>query len=140
MPAETAIVHKITDDMVANGQDLPTALELLLQRLKGKVLIAHHARIEIGLLNKVCQDLYQQKFFIPTIDTQILGQRVLERHQEEIKPGDLRLFNLRKRFGLPAYKAHNALSDALATAELFLALLSDLYPKQNCKLKDVLTR
>ena len=43
----------------------------------------------------------------------------------EIAPGDLRLFNLRERYHLPNYKAHNALSDAISTAELFLALAAE---------------
>ena len=139
MPQDSAVIHQITDDMVAQGIELEQAMALLLKKLRGKVLIAHHAQLESGLLNKVCQSLYQQRFVIPTIDTQLLAKRRLQRQHEIIKEGSLRLFNLRERYHLPAYKAHNALSDALSTAELFLALLSDLYPRMNCRLKDILT-
>jgi len=139
IPQETAVIHQITDDMVADGIELHEAMQALLFRLKGNVLIAHHASIELGFINKICLALYNQKFFMPTIDTQRLAKRQLLRQRDVIKEGTLRLFNLRKKYGLPAYKAHNALSDALATAELFLALLNDLYPQQNCRLKDLLT-
>ena len=50
------------------------------------------------------------------------------RHQGDVSPyletatvRDLRLHALRERFNLPRYKAHDALIDALATAELFCA-------------------
>ena len=76
---------------------------------------------------------------VPVIDTQALALRQLKRQHALIRNGDLRLFNLRNRYHLPVYKAHHALSDALATAELFLALFSDLCPDQKCQLKDVLT-
>ena len=139
IPQETAVIHQITDDMVAEGLELDEAMRSLLQRLKGHVLIAHHANIELGFINNICHALYNQEFFTPTIDTQCLAKRQLLRQHDVIKEGTLRLFNLRKKYGMPAYKAHNALSDALATAELFLALFNDLYPQQNCRLKDLLT-
>ena len=64
----------------------------------------------------------------------------LQREQVTLEKNSLRLFNLRERYKLPAYKAHNALSDALSTAELFLALMADLYPGLDCRLKDLLTK
>jgi len=125
--------------MVAQGLELEQAIAMLLAKLQGKVLIAHHAPLEYALLNKACQALYQQRFVMQTIDTLVLGKRRLQRQHEVIHEGALRLFNLRDRYNLPVYKAHNALSDALATAELFLALVNDLYPAMNCRLKDVST-
>jgi len=139
MTEQTAVIHEITDDMVEQGLEIKEAFDTLLDKLKGHVLIAHHADIEIGFLQKICRTIYQQDFYIPIIDTQVLAQRQLTRSQEILKNGSLRLFNLRERYGLPVYKAHNALNDALATAELFLAVVSDLYPNFNCKLKDILT-
>lgn len=139
MPQDSAVIHQITDDMVAQGLEFAQAMAELLPKLQGKVLIAHHAPLEYGLLNQACQALYQQRFVMPTVDTLVLGKRRLQRQHEVIHEGALRLFNLRERYNLPVYKAHNALSDALATAELFLALVNDLYPALNCRLNDVLT-
>lgn len=39
------------------------------------------------------------------------------------KPGSVRLGHARERYGLPTYQPHHALTDALATAELFQAQL-----------------
>ncbi|MGD8925202.1 MAG: exonuclease domain-containing protein [Thioalkalispiraceae bacterium] len=140
MTQQTTVIHEITDDMVGQGMEIKNAFAHLLTELKGHVLIAHHARIELGFLQKISKTLYGTDFIIPVIDTQLLASRLLQRSQDFLKEGALRLFNLRERYHLPVYKAHNALNDALATAELFLALVSDLYPNLDCKLKDLLSK
>jgi len=140
LPEQSTVIHEITDDMVNLGEEVNLVFEKLLARLKGRVLIAHHAQIELGYLKKISRELYQQDFIIPVIDTQVLAKRQLQREQVTLEKNSLRLFNLRERYKLPAYKAHNALSDALSTAELFLALMADLYPGLDCRLKDLLTK
>jgi DNA polymerase-3 subunit epsilon len=75
----------------------------------------------------------------PIIDTLEIAQRAFQRRNHTIQPGDLRLFNLRPRYNLPQYKAHNALSDALATAEVFLALADNQYPTAPCPLREFLS-
>lgn len=140
MPQDSTVIHQITDDMVLQGTEIKEAFDKLLNRLKGHVLIAHHAKIELGFLNKICQDLYHQNFVIPTIDTRQLAERQLRREQVVLKENSLRLFELRDRYQLPAYKAHNALSDAMSTAELFLVLVAELYPNLKCRLKDLVLK
>ena len=44
-------------------------------------------------------------------------------HKGNQKSADFRLASIRKRHGLPEYPAHGALIDAVATGELYLALL-----------------
>ena len=140
VPEQSAVIHQITDDMILEGTGLKAALDGLLERLKGKVLIAHHAQVEFGFLRRLCADIYNQDFVMPVIDTRLLAKRQLLRSQVTLKNDSLRLFNLRDRYKLTAYKAHNALSDALSTAELFLALVSDLYPNLDCRLKDLVVK
>jgi len=50
----------------------------------------------------------------------------------------LRLHALSERYNLPRYSAHNALSDALAAAELFLAQVSYGDGKSKAPLRDFL--
>jgi DNA polymerase-3 subunit epsilon len=76
---------------------------------------------------------------MPTIDTQVLARRRFERRDQPYQPKDLRLFNLRTTYGLPRYQAHNALSDALATAELFLALTADMAQNGHCRLNELMS-
>jgi DNA polymerase-3 subunit epsilon len=141
IPEESAVIHQITDDQAATGISLESALPELLSRLAGKVMLVHYASIEQNFLNAACQKLYRAPFVIPTIDTLVLAQRLFARRNYTVQPGDLRLFNLRPRYNLPNYRAHNALSDALATAELFLAMAAEMVPRPNqCRLSRFLTR
>lgn len=133
-------IHHITHDQVAQGATIPLAVEAILQQLQGKVLLAHHAAVEIGFLQQACINLYGLAPVIPAIDTMQLAKRRMERQQQPIKPHDLRLFNLRKQYGLPRYQAHNALMDAIATAELFLAQLAYGGYKKPPPLKNFLLR
>lgn len=138
IPESSAVIHHITDDLAAEGKPLEILLPELLQRLAGKVMLVHYANIEQKFLDTACRELYGSPFVIHTIDTLELAQRLLTKRNHSTQPGDLRLFNLRPIFGLPMYKAHNALYDALATAELFLAISRELQPKGRFRLKDFL--
>jgi DNA polymerase III subunit epsilon len=132
IPENSAIIHHITDDRAAAGDELTQVLPRLLQHLSGKVMLVHHARIEINFLDAACRALYGAPFVIPVIDTLALARRRAERRNQIIREGDLRLFNLCESYHLPRYKAHNALNDAIATAELFLAMSADMNPDGCC--------
>lgn len=138
MTEQSAVIHQITDDTLQQGEDIRHLMPHLLQMLSGKVLLVHHAAIELRFLNQICQRLYQQPFLIPYIDTEILARRRYARRGQPVRSTDLRLFALREKYHLPVSAAHNALNDALGTAELFLALLADIAPQGNVRLADVL--
>jgi DNA polymerase-3 subunit epsilon len=121
IPEESAVIHQITDDQAAGGAALKGVLTELLAELAGKVMIAHHARVERGFLNLACERLLGGGLLVPVVDTQAVARRTFERRQVAFKGSDLRLHALGDRYNLPRYGAHNALSDALAAAELFLA-------------------
>jgi DNA polymerase-3 subunit epsilon len=138
IPEATAVIHQITDDEAAQGGELNDILEELLEALAGKVMIAHHARIERGFLTNACKRLWQQGLIMPVVDTQTLALRTFERRQIPFKASDLRLHALGDRYNLPRYGAHNALSDALASAELFLAQASYRDNGEGLPLRDFL--
>lgn len=121
IPADSAVIHRITDDQAARGETLNQALAALFAVLAGRVLIAHHAPIERGFLAAVCRRLYGWVPPLRVIDTQVLARRALDRRQIVYKASDLRLHALAERYNLPRLNAHNALNDAILTAELFLA-------------------
>jgi DNA polymerase-3 subunit epsilon len=124
MADENISIHRITHDQVADGMGLGKVVESILKQLAGKILLAHHAKVEISFLQQACKHLYGMAPVLPAIDTMQIARRRLERLQQPYKASELRLFNLRKTYGLPAYQAHNALMDAIATGELFLAQLA----------------
>jgi DNA polymerase-3 subunit epsilon len=140
IPQSSAVIHGITDDAASAGQPLGEILPLLLARLGGKVLLVHYRRVELGFLDAACRSLYGSPFLIPVIDTFDLAQRVLRQRLYGGQARQLRLFNLRDAYGLPRYSAHDALYDAITTAELFLALTAEISPKEELSLGRLLTR
>lgn len=137
IPESSAVIHHITDDLAYSARSLEQVLPELLDTLRGKVMLVHYNKIEQGFLNAACQRLYGSPFIIPTIDTLLLSERVLLRRNYAIMPNQLRLFNLRDSFKLPTYKAHNALNDAMTTAELFLLLAGEIDPDAATPIKDL---
>ena len=120
MPERSAIIHAITDDEVAEGDRVSETLSELLTVLRGRVLIAHHAATETGFLDAACRRIYGHRFLSPTVDTLELARQWYARRALQPARGELRLAALRERYQLPHYSMHDALSDAIATAELFL--------------------
>lgn len=121
IPESSAIIHQITDDEAAGGGKLTEVMSETLAALRGRVLIAHHARVEKSFLGAACKRIWGKGLIMPVVDTQAIALRLLQRRQIAFKGSDLRLHALCERYNLPRYGAHNALSDALAAAELFLA-------------------
>jgi len=138
IPESSAIIHHITDDQARTGRDLEEIMPELLDHLAGKVLLVHYNNIEQGFLDAACRRLYGSPFIIPIIDTLALGHRILVRRNHALSTNALRLFNLRDLYKLPVYRAHNALNDAMTTAELFLALEAEITPHAATPMKDLL--
>lgn len=140
IPEETAIVHGIMDDASSKGIELEQALEIIMNALSGKVLLAHHTNIECKFLSKACQKVYRNDVVFPIVDTYAIEFNSLKHRGITPENKGLRLYNLREDYGLPRYPAHNALSDAVAAAELFLAQIAYRQGKSAMKLKEVLAR
>lgn len=139
LPESSVVIHRITDDVMAQGVSLSAMMEELLQRMQGRVLLVHYAAIERGFLNAACRKLYGVSLPVHIVDTLEIEKRRLLRREQGIAKGQLRLFNLRRHYNLPRYRAHNALEDAISTAELFLAQMSlRQSEKSNLLLRDIL--
>lgn len=124
---QSATVHGLTDDRLRDGVPLEAAVGLLLEALAGRVLLAHHAALETGFLQAACRRLWDVRLDLTVVDTMRLQRRVVAPgFDDEPRGEDLRLWNARARFGLPVLRAHDALHDALAAAELYLAQVAEL--------------
>ena len=140
IPEATAIVHGIMDDESSRGIELEQALEIILKALSGKVLLAHHTTVECQFLNKACRKIYDCNVVFPIVDTYAIEYNSLKHRGITPENKGLRLYNLREDYGLPRYPAHNALSDAVAAAELFLAQIAYRQGSSSMKLKEILAR
>lgn len=123
---QSAVFHGITDDQLAAGTPVADAVAETLAALTGRVMLAHFASIETQFLSALCEQLYGAPLVVPVVDTLVLHDKLVNRgFDDESLAGQLRLWNARTRYGLPLYKAHNALTDAVATAELYLAHVAE---------------
>ncbi|WP_299444679.1 exonuclease domain-containing protein [uncultured Phycicoccus sp.] len=124
---QSATVHGITDDALATGSRLDEVLPEVLAALSGRVLLAHFARIETEFLGSACERLWGAGMPCEVVDTFELERRAVGGvWGGATPPGALRLWAARQRRGLPVYRAHEALTDALACAELYLAQRAEL--------------
>jgi DNA polymerase III subunit epsilon len=124
---QSATVHGLTDDRLAGGVPVEEAVARLLDALAGRVLLAHFAQIETGFLAAVCERAWGAGMPCVVVDTFELERRVVAGGWgAEPARGALRLWTARERRGLPVYRAHEALTDALACAELYLAQRAEL--------------
>ena len=125
----SAHVHHLTDAELVQAGPLSPAIEATLRALAGRALLVHHARLDFAILCRICRELYGGPLIVPIVDTLALAYRAATRGDRMPEQGSLRLPALRAKYGLPVAKLHGALSDAAATAELFLAMAAERGPR-----------
>ena len=81
-------------------------------------LAAHNARFDVGFLDRAVERLTGRRVAAPVVDTVWLARRLLQRRSERFSLSQLAHF-----FGTSCEPCHRALPDALATAEILVALL-----------------
>jgi len=118
---QSAVIHGIHDKDIDQATPLAEALGLLLDALKGRVMVLHCAQLDLSFLEQACRGLYNSSLYVPVVDTMALEDQRLQRTGMARGSESLRLGDCRRRYNLPDYSAHNALIDAVSTAELFLA-------------------
>jgi DNA polymerase-3 subunit epsilon len=138
IPPESIVIHKITDDQAKQGIHLHDALEILLAKMAGRVLLVHYNKIERSFLNAACKQVYGYEPPMIMVDTLALAKRTFDRLPQPYNPKRLRLFNLRNEYGLPRYNAHSSLEDAIATAELLLVQLAHQKGLKKTILKEII--
>lgn len=138
IPDETVIIHHITEQDAANGIPIQEVFPFLLQQLSGKILVAHFADIEVGFLQQIARSVYQTQLPLVAIDTLQIAYQSKYKQSVHIPSDALNLFTLREGYQLPRYKAHNAMTDAVATAELLLAQVSKMDQHEKTPIKRLL--
>jgi len=126
--------HRITHSEVADAPDLEAILDELLHLLAGKVVVVHFRGIERPFLDTAVLARRGERCLFPVIDTMDLEARQVRagwwnrlRAMLGAGPVSIRLADTRSRYGLPAYSAHHAKLDAMATAELLQAQVAAHY-------------
>ncbi|MFO2465856.1 3'-5' exonuclease [Pseudomonas sp. 15FMM2] len=125
--------HHITHTEILNAPTFQEVLNPLLDAMEGKVIVVHYRNIERAFLGQATLRLLKEGLEFPVIDTMQLEARI---HRQKLgwfarlmrrSQASIRLADSRARYNLPAYHAHHALTDALATAELLQAQIATLH-------------
>lgn len=121
-------IHGITHSDIDKAPDLEEILEELFSYLNGRIPVVHYRNIERPFLDVALRWRLGEGIRFPVLDTMAIEAHLYpdrnpSRWQRLMgkKPVSIRLADSRLRYGLPHYAAHNALIDAIATAELLQA-------------------
>lgn len=121
-------IHGITHTDIDKAPDLSEVLDEVLESLAGRIPVVHYRSIERPFLNVALKWRIGEEIRFPVIDTMAIESYLHPRRQpnwwQRLKgqqPISIRLPDSRLRYGLPHYPPHNALVDALASAELLMA-------------------
>jgi len=121
-------VHGMRTADLAGAPGLDVAIDPLLAVMAGRIPVVHVAAIERGFLRPA---LRRQGLRLrgPMIDTSVLGLIWLQ-ERDGHAPRRTSLTDLARALGLPFHHPHDALGDALTTAQVFVALATHLDARQ----------
>jgi DNA polymerase-3 subunit epsilon len=127
---ESVRAHQLVPADLAAAPPLAAVLPEVDRRLREGALIVHGRAIDLPFLRAAYRAAGLRWPRPPVVDTADLLLRAARREASDAAlPEDaaaLRLDAARTAHGLPAYPAHDAVTDALAAAELFLVLRARL--------------
>ncbi|MEW6421388.1 MAG: 3'-5' exonuclease [Deinococcota bacterium] len=118
-PASVA-VHGLSYESLQDAPPVAAVRLALAAQLRDRVLVAHYATLELGFLRR--WQLRPQM----AIDTLFLALALDGVHVDRARRDAYTLSALARRCGVTVYGEHDALADALITAQVFLALASEL--------------
>lgn len=122
-------VHGITADMVRDAPTFRQACGELFGVLDGRILLAHNANFDAGMLVNECNRLAgYEEFFFPFVDTIALAK--------QLTTGPYRLEALAKKCGVHNPNAHAAVDDAATTAAVMRALMGRKVGEASRRLRD----
>lgn len=126
--------HQLVWGEVREAPPLADVLPEIDRRLREGVLLVHHRALDVAFLKGAFARAGLRWPKPPIVDTVDLLLKVA--HRKRFRSPELpaavptlNLSKVRRSYGLPEYQAHDALTDALAAAELFLVLRNVLHAK-----------
>jgi len=118
LPLQIASMTGLRDAELETAPRAEVAVRRFLSFAGDRPLVAHNARFDIGFLDHEVARLTGKRVAAPVVDTVWLARRLLQRRSERFSLRQLAHF-----FGTTWEPCHRALPDALATAEILIALL-----------------
>jgi DNA polymerase III epsilon subunit family exonuclease len=114
-------VHGISREMVENGMPLRSALSRIWSLTDGRVFTAHNARFDISFLEAESERVGMRRQVDNYLDTLALARQADSDRQRKHS-----LQALCEHYGVTVERAHEAMSDAKATATILMKLIDEL--------------
>jgi DNA polymerase III subunit epsilon len=124
----STLIHRITPGELLGAEPIVEVLPRFIDFCGGAFLVGHHVSLDLGFVNRACQNYLGGVISSSSLDTMQLAMAYkaslngpYSDHRE--KQGAYRLSSLSEEFHLPKFPEHNAFQDALQTAYLFIYLI-----------------
>jgi DNA polymerase III subunit epsilon len=121
---DAVTIHGILPHDLDDAPPLDEAVKPLIELLRGRTPVVHAGWVERSFLGPLLRR-HGSRLSRTMIDTRILW-RLLSVEQGRHDPGPQSLGSIAEAVGVPAEHPHHALSDALTTAQVLLALATHL--------------
>jgi DNA polymerase-3 subunit epsilon len=124
---ESVRAHQLVWGEVKDAPPLEEVLPEIDRRLERGVLLVHHRGVDVAFLREAHRRKgarWAPPQVVDTVDLLVALAHRAHRRNPDVppEPPTLNLAAARAALGLPPYAAHDALTDAVAAAELFLLL------------------
>jgi DNA polymerase-3 subunit epsilon len=122
---DNILVHGIGGTQQREGEDPIEALLAFLEFAGRAPLVAYHAAFDATMIRNATLEYLGETFKPPWIDLAYVAPELIRTEGVRHKGLDAWL----QRFGIEVFSRHDAVADALATAQLLLAVLAHAEPK-----------
>lgn len=139
---ESTFIHRITPEQIVDAPKLKQVMPQFIEFCGPALLVGHYVGLDMKFFNKAAQKLFGSIIKNPCIDTMYLAQAYTEKcwtqyHDQYNLQISYNLADLSEAYGLPIFKQHDALHDALQTAYLFIFLIKQLQRQGLATLRDI---
>ncbi len=127
-PNKATLIHRITPEQLKKAETAEEVLPEFIAFCGDGLIVGHFIGLDMHFLNKTARKVLGGTFSNPCVDTMRLARAYKEAGNTDFyghndQSSSYNLDALTEEFGLPVFKPHDALEDALQTAYLFLYLL-----------------
>ncbi len=131
LPKESTLIHRITPEQIKDRPRLRHILPDFLEFVGPSLIVGHHIGLDMAFLNRAMEEIFLGRMGNPCLDTLRMAQIYRAEHWENYYDRyalnvSYSLTDLAEEWGLPLFPAHEALSDAMQTAYLFLFLIKKI--------------
>ena len=133
----TAQIHGILKDFILDRPKELEALQQFLAFLGDSIIVAHHTKFDITMINKALERNGLPEIKNRTLDTAVLYKKTLIISPLLERKENYTLDDLADKFDISKKDRHTAMGDAYITAISFLRILKKLREKKEITLQEL---